>query len=75
MTAENTEMLPCPLCGADVQIMEIKPEWASCPQFYDISCECGLSIGKDEDRPSLLERWNRRADIKVENFNIVQQAK
>jgi Lar family restriction alleviation protein len=60
MLAENTEMLPCPCCGKSAQIVELKFEGNARVEFYDIACECGLLIGKEEDRRSLLERWNRR---------------
>ena len=60
MPAEEIKLLPCPFCGEEPQIVEIKYQGCSSVEFYDIACECGLSIGKQEDLDDLIEQWNRR---------------
>lgn len=70
---ERGELLPCPLCGKDVE--ERGPEdWE--PTWYDPDsggdpvnyvCECGLTFCIDSyDYHETMKEWNSRAPILTE---------
>jgi hypothetical protein len=67
------EIKPCPFCGK-------LPRLSQFGELFYIECvnlDCGLwpSTKALNSEGVIVALWNRRADIKVENFNVVQQTK
>lgn len=68
------DLLPCPFCGGEAKLM------LADDNANFIECQkCGASTNlqysiKDDARPDLIERWNRRAAASVENSGPVTLA-
>ena len=56
--AENSDFLPCPLCGEKADVM--KPMWADGGWY--VQCRtCYMDITSFVSRDDLKEKWNRRS--------------
>lgn len=56
-TEQGAAILPCPLCGAEAQLVDFAG--------YEVLCACGLNYcdGTDASAEAAARGWNRRATI------------
>ena len=80
MTAMNNDLLPCPFCGAEAEIITLTGEddpgiGAQCVQCT--SSACGAASGlvyplMDDVTDLLCERWNKRHNAVVSGAAGIQ---
>ena len=52
---------PCPFCGSEPMLGEVRPATRKSPPLFGITCiHCGAEM-TDEFVPELIQRWNARA--------------
>lgn len=63
MTKEETELLPCPLCGNSDLLIHETPSSDRTMTWYKLlhtaTTDCGISM-IDHDKENLIASWNRR---------------
>ena len=51
---------PCPFCGSEPMLGEVRPATRKSPPLFGITCiHCGAKM-TDEFVPELIQRWNTR---------------
>lgn len=58
---EQRTLKPCPFCGSEPMLGEVRPATRKSPHLFGITCiHCGAEM-TDEFVPELIRRWNTRA--------------
>ena len=76
MLAESdSELLPCPFCGSDVELLHTNhtsPNYT----YWWVRCYCGIDAdGQYNNRQGVINHWNRRANALDENLQQPTTAK
>lgn len=61
---KDKNLLPCPFCGSEAEITELKTIEGS---FYVQCPKCGIEQGYSSSYEEAVEEWNKREGVRNED--------